>query len=159
MRCELPSSPTQVLIAGLLEIGGLIAMRIVPIARNVGTANVTEWAKLALSDLRARVLRVTRIRLDDQDRPFALEKVILVLERFPGLEGDSGTIADIGELALQYGLLLARTTERISLVPAPADVGAQLGLAMGADVLKLDRVVETADGIPVEWRTTFSRAQ
>jgi hypothetical protein len=32
-----------------------------------------------------------------------------------------------------------------------------LQIARGTDVLKLNRIVETADGEPVEWRVTFRK--
>ena len=131
--------------------------RIAQIARTVGTANVVEWAKLALAGLQAPVLRVTRLRHDDQDRPVALETVVLVLKHFPALEGDGGVIPDICELAQRYGLSLLRTAERVGIVPAAGDIALHLGIAVGTKVLKLDRVVETAGGVPIEWRVSFNR--
>ena len=131
--------------------------RIAQIARTVGTANVVEWAKLALAGLQAPVLRVTRLRHDDQDRPVALETVVLVLKHFPVLEGDGGVIPDICELAQRYGLSLLRTAERVGIVPAAGDIALHLGIAVGTKVLKLDRVVETAGGVPIEWRVSFNR--
>jgi DNA-binding GntR family transcriptional regulator len=131
--------------------------RIVEIERIVGTANVVKWARLALADLQAPVLRVKRLQHDDQDRPIALEIVVLVLARFPGLEGDGGAIPEIGELARRYSLSLSGTRERLSLAQATSDVALHLGTSVGADVLKRDRVVETADGEPLEWLVAFSR--
>jgi DNA-binding GntR family transcriptional regulator len=108
--------------------------RITEIERIVGTASVVEWARLALVDLQAPVLRVKRLQHDDQDRPVALEIVVLVLARFPGLEGDGGAIPEIGELAPRYGLSLSNTRERLSLAPATTDIALHLGTAVGADV-------------------------
>ena len=132
-------------------------VRIAQIARTVGTANVVEWAKLALADLQAPVLRVTRLRHDDQDRPVALETVVLVLEHFPGLEADGEIIPDICGLAKRYDLSLLRTAERVAVVPAAGDIALHLGIAAGTKVLKLERVVETAAGVPIEWRVSFNR--
>ena len=132
-------------------------VRIDQIARTIGTANVVEWAKLALADLQAPVLRVTRLRHDDQDRPLALETVVLVLEHFPGLEADGEIIPDVCGLAKRYDLSLLRTAERVAVVPAAADIALHLGIAAGTKVLKLERVVETAAGIPIEWRVSFNR--
>ena len=136
---------------------GIDVARITEIERIVGIPNVTEWARLALADLQAPILRVTRLHHDDQDRPLALEMVVLVLACFPGLEGDSGVIPEIGELARRYGLSLSGTRERLSLVQATSDIALHLGTAVGADVLKRDRVAETADGKPLEWLVAFSR--
>jgi DNA-binding GntR family transcriptional regulator len=136
---------------------GIDMARITEIDRIVGTANVVEWARLALADLQAPVLRVTRLQHDDQGHPVALEMVVLVLARFPGLERDGGVIPEIGELAPRYGLSLLSTRERLSLAPATSDIALHLGTAVGANVLKRDRVVETVDGEPLEWLVAFSR--
>ena len=128
------------------------------IAQTVGTANVAEWAKLVLSNLQAPVLRVTRLRHDDQARSVALEEVVLPLDRFPGLAPNGGDIPDIVELAQRHGLSLGRVTERISIVRATRDVASHLRITAGTDVMKLDRVTETADGRPIEWRVAFARA-
>ena len=119
---------------------------------------MAEWAKLVLSDLKAPVLRVTRLRHDDQARPVALEEVVLPLDRFPGLAPNGGGIPDIVELAQRHGLSLGRVTERISIVRATRDVASHLRITAGTDVMKLDRVTETADGRPIEWRVAFARA-
>ena len=132
-------------------------VRIDQIARTIGTANVVEWAKLALADLQAPVLRVTRLRHDDQDRPLALETVVLVLEHFPGLEADGEIIPDVCQLAKRYDLSLLRTAERVAVTPATGDIALHLGIAAGTKVLKLERVVETAAGVPIEWRVSFNR--
>ena len=128
------------------------------IAQTADSANVAEWAKLALNSSQALVLRVTRILFDSHDRPIALEEAVLPLERFPGLSPNGGgDIPDIIELAERYGLSLRRATERVSIVRATNDVALQLGVAVGTDVMKLDRVVETTDGEPVECRVTFRK--
>jgi DNA-binding GntR family transcriptional regulator len=45
----------------------------------------------------------------------------------------------------------------VSIVLATKDVAMHLGIPAGANVLKLDRVAETANGEPVEWRVTFRK--
>ena len=87
-------------------------------AQTAGIANIVEWAKLALSSPTARVLRVTRIVFDDNDRPIALEEAVLPLDRFPGLIADGGDIPDIIELGKRHGVSVARASERISIVSA-----------------------------------------
>ena len=128
------------------------------IAQNAGTANIVEWAKLALSSPHARVLRVTRILFDDKDRPIVLEEVVLPLERFPGLSANGGDdVPNIIELAQRHGISLGRATERISIVPAIKDIASHLRIAFGTDVMKLDRITETADGEPIEWRVAYRK--
>ena len=95
-----------------------------------------------------------RIRYAELTRPVALEVVVLPLDRFPGLTAD---VSDITELAQCYGLSLGRATEHVSMVSATNNVAAHLGIAVGANVMKLDRIVETADGVPIEWRVAYRR--
>ena len=79
-----------------------------------------------------------------------------MLDRFRGLHAN-GVVSDIAELAQRYGVSLGRTTDRVSIVPATREVAQHLGIAVGADVMKLDRIVETADGEPVEWRVAYRK--
>ena len=128
------------------------------IAQATGTANIVEWSKLSLSSLQAPVLRVTRILFDDNDRPIALEEAVLPLERLAGLSSNDGAdIPDIIELAQRLGISLGRAMERISIVPAIKDIASYLGIAAGTDVMKLDRLTETADGEPIEWRVGYRK--
>ena len=121
------------------------------ITQSTGIATVEEWAKLDLKVPNSRVLRVTRVR---RDGAVTLEEVILPLERFPGLIADG---SDITVLTQRYGLSLGRATERATIVPATREVAKHLGIGVGADVMKLDRIAETADGEPVEWRVAFRK--
>jgi DNA-binding GntR family transcriptional regulator len=81
----------------------------------------------------------------------------LALERFPSLAANGADVPDITELAQRHGLALGRATERVSIVRATKDVATHLPIAPGTDVLKLNRIVVTADGDPVEWRVTFRK--
>jgi DNA-binding GntR family transcriptional regulator len=119
------------------------------------TANGIERTILRLTSQQASVLGVTRIRLDKDDR-LAHEEIVLALDRFPGLAPNDGDIPDIAELAQRHGLSLGRATERVSTVPANNDIALHLGIAEWTDVLRLDRVTETADGSPLEWRVAFA---
>ena len=103
------------------------------------------------------MLRVTRLRYDGTDQPLALEEVVLPLDRFSGLTPNGGDIPDIVELAQRYGLSLGHAAERISIIQASTDVALHLGIAVGANVMKSDRIAETTDGEPLEWRVSFKR--
>jgi GntR family transcriptional regulator len=127
------------------------------ITQNTSTATIEEWAKLDLNVPNSRVLRVTRIQQDDNKRPIAFEEAVLALERFPGLVANGGDVPDIVELAQRHGLSLGRATERLSIVHATKDVASRLQIGAGTDVLKLNRIVATVDGEPVEWRVTFRK--
>ena len=124
------------------------------ITQNTDMANAVERTKLALTVPHSCVLRLMRIRYDAPGCPAALEVVVLPLDRFPGLTAD---VSDITELAQCYGLTLGRAAERISIVQATSAVAQHLGIAAGANVLKLDRVIETADGEPIEWRVAYRK--
>jgi DNA-binding GntR family transcriptional regulator len=121
-----------------------------------GSANATEREKLALHSPQASVLRVTCVRYD-AGFPLLFEEVILPLDRFPGLTASSGDVPEISELSQRHGLSLGRVTELISIVPGTKDVAMHLGIAAGTDVMKMDRITETADGQPIEWRVAFAR--
>jgi|SoiMethySBSTD1v2_1073268.scaffolds.fasta_scaffold290011_2 DNA-binding GntR family transcriptional regulator len=127
------------------------------VTQSTGIPTIEEWAKLDLDAPNSRVLRLTRVRYDDNNHPVAAEEVVLALERFDGLAVDAGDVPDIVELAQRHGLSLGHASERLVIVHASRDVASHLGIAPGTDVLKLNRIVETADGDPVEWRVTFRK--
>ena len=81
----------------------------------------------------------------------------MALERFRGLAANGGDVPDIVELAQRHGLSLGHASERVAIVDATRDVASHLQLAPGANVLKSNRIVETADGDPVEWLVTFRK--
>lgn len=130
-------------------------MNVVLIAQTAGTANTLERTKLALIDARAPVLRVVRIRRDANDRPLVYEEVVLPLDRLPDMARDDDVTFDIFELAQRHALSLGRVTERISSVRATGDIALHLAIAPTTDVVKLDRVIETIDGQPIEWCVAF----
>jgi len=127
------------------------------IRQTSGTATLEEWAKLALNAPNSHVLRLTRVRHNGDDSPLAVEEVVLALERFRGLAANGGDVPDIVELAQRHGLSLGHASERVAIVDATRDVASHLQLAPGANVLKSNRIVETADGDPVEWLVTFRK--
>jgi GntR family transcriptional regulator len=131
---------------------------VVSTSQTADTANLVEWAKLALTSPQAQVLRVTRTLHDASGCSIAFEEVVLVLDEFPGLTANGGDVPDIIELAQCYGVMLGRASERMSIVRASKDVAMHLGIAAGSDVLKLDRIAETVDGKPVEWRVAFRKS-
>jgi DNA-binding GntR family transcriptional regulator len=124
------------------------------ISQTIGTATLTEWAKLALGDATTQVLRVARVR---QDKAFGrlFERIVLRLDKFPGLtHGD--TVPELADLAERFGLQIERVSERITLVEAPGDVVGHLGIAARTGVVKLERITETSDGQPIEWRIAYA---
>ena len=130
----------------------------VSITQTAEMANLVERAKLALCSSQARVLRVTRVRYDaPYHPPVALEEVVLALDRFSGLVPNGGDLPDIIELAPRYGLSLGRATEWVSVIQATKAMALHLGITTGSNVLRLERIAETVDGAPLEWRVAFKK--
>jgi GntR family transcriptional regulator len=94
------------------------------------------------------IWRIQRVRFDG-DNPFMHEQVSLPADLFPNLNESTNRIAF---LAHQYGLLLGKAEERITIGDASQEVAAALRIPEDSPVLVLDRVVFTIDGRPVEWR-------
>jgi GntR family transcriptional regulator len=115
------------------------------------TAGDQECRRLGLS-AGATVYRIQRLwRIRGQN--VMLEQATLPAALFPGLLERGDVHEDISILAREYGILLGRAEERISVDVPSAAVAATLGVAPGAHVMTLDRVVCMLDGSPVEWRT------
>jgi GntR family transcriptional regulator len=103
----------------------------------------------------ARVIRIKRTRTRD-GAPFIAETITLPEAMFPGLadrpEVDN-TLYDLFQK--KYGVLVMRTEDRLSAVAADADVAAQLGIAPGTPLLRVDRIAFGLDDVAVEWRVSL----
>lgn len=127
------------------------------IVEEVKTGEVAEWAVSDVECLRLhlskddRVYRLSRKRLH-QGRAYMIEDVSMPVALFPGLAGEQSSSPGLTELAGQYGVLLGKAEERVSVKDAPLGVAEALGIALGSPVLVLDRVVFALDGRPAEWR-------
>ncbi len=115
-----------------------------------GTANDTERVRLKLR-AEDSVYRVHRTR-SDQGQVFLVEDVSMPADLFPGLAEKQGGVSPTIALAQEYGILLGRAEERVGIGSASAAAAQALGVAAGAPVLLLDRVVMALDGRPIEWR-------
>ena len=98
-----------------------------------------------------RVCRIRRVRLRD-GKPYMLEDVAMPAALFPGLPENKAPSHRIVVLAQQYGLLLGRGEERITIGSASPEVAKTLRVEPATPLLNLDRLVCTLDGRPVEWR-------
>ena len=103
----------------------------------------------------ARVIRIKRTRTRD-GAPFIAETIALPEALFPGLadrpEVDN-TLYDLFQK--EYGVLVMRTDDRLSAAAADADVAAQLGIAPGTPLLRVDRIAFGLDDVAVEWRVSL----
>ena len=100
------------------------------------------------------VFRIHRIR-HHKGQVYLVEDASLPAALFPGLAQRSSVADRIIVLAQEYGLLLGKAAERVSLGQASATVAQTLGIAAGSPLMVLDRVVKTLDGRPIEWRMAY----
>lgn len=115
-----------------------------------GKVNELECLRLGLRPFDS-VYRIRRIRLH-KGRPFMVEEVSLPADLFPGLEMNDSPTQSIVVLALQYGILVAKADERVSVRAASPSVASALQVAQSSPVMVLDRVLMTLDGRSIEWR-------
>ena len=116
-----------------------------------GPATKAECTRLRLHP-DDRVCRIHRIR-HHKGQIFLVEDVTLPAALFPQLAQKKASVTDrIIVLAQEYGILLGKAEERVSLSGASPAVGQKLGVAAGSPVMVLDRVVLALDSRPIEWR-------
>lgn len=115
-----------------------------------GLANPAECGRLQLHP-DDRVWRIHRLRLH-KGEPFMVEEVTMPAALFPALDEEKDFPHRIVVLAQQFGILLGKGEERVSIGTASAATAEALGLEAGAPILVLDRLVLALDGRPVEWR-------
>jgi DNA-binding GntR family transcriptional regulator len=122
------------------------------IRRTIASASTTEQSRLQLED-RQLVLRLER-GPSGRDG-LILERAVLPLRRLPGFNPMTDPV-DLSAIAHRHGFVLGRAAERIKLLRSPSDIVLNIpGLDGALQVLKLDRVVFTADGAPLEWRISL----
>ena len=119
---------------------------------DVAEAAVTE-VECARLHLRTheRVHRIRRLRLSEGE-PYMIEEVAMPTALFPGLPESGALSHRIVILAQQFGILLGKGEERITIGSASPEVAKTLQVEPAAPVLVLDRLVCTLDGRPAEWR-------
>lgn len=120
----------------------------------VSKASAAERKKLQLGD-NANVIRISRVRTRDE-RPFIVEILVLPASRFAGLERQTlipNTLYDYFQK--QFGITVSRGDERISIAIAGRRDAKALGIAEGAPLLKLDRLMYDLDDNVVEWRVSL----
>jgi GntR family transcriptional regulator len=115
-----------------------------------GSANAAECTRLRLRR-DDKVWRIQRVRLH-KGEPFMVEDVVVPVALFPDLGEQKELPSRIVVLAQQYGILLGKGDERVSIGAASAPVAEALRLKTGAPILTLDRLVYDLSGRAVEWR-------
>lgn len=112
-----------------------------------------ERARLTLSE-GEEVYRIRRVRFANS-QPLMLDETSMPARLFPELAQRGNLSPRIAVVAREYGLLLGHATERVSLAPATSAVASALRIVPNAPVMALDRVVNSLDGTPVEWRLGY----
>ena len=124
--------------------------RLVTCERRRGTAG--ECGRLALP-AGARVVHLQRVR-DLDGRPVILENIVVPARLFPGL-GDGDIPNELYQLYEEgFGVTIHRAVEQLRAVAAGSTEARHLGVAVKSPLLEVDRLAETLDGTPVEWRTS-----
>ncbi len=100
----------------------------------------------------ADVVTITRVR-HLNDKPAIFETIALPASRFSGLEREDDLPNELyGLYEKSYGVTIHRAKERLSAVAATDAEALALGLPTGSPLLEIDRIAETLEGTPVEWR-------
>ena len=125
--------------------------KVLSVEIRTATANELECTRLGLH-ADDTVYRIHRVR-QHRGHVFLVEDVTLPAALFPGLAASKAIADSIGVLAQEYGILLGKVEERISMGMPPAAVANTLLVAPDTPVMVLDRVVFMLDDHrPVEWR-------
>lgn len=88
-------------------------------------------------------------------RPLVLDEIVFAASQFPGftlaeLEEFHGSVYGFYETV--FGVRMIRAQERLKAVAADSVAAAHLKVAVGAPLLRIDRVALTYGDKPVEWR-------
>jgi GntR family transcriptional regulator len=115
-------------------------------------------AERALGLERGARVCVMRNVLTLSGTPVVLDDITIPVERFPGLDeaalsGRDGTIYGLYEA--RYRINVVRISERLSAVPAEADVAEILGVKARTPVLFIRRIAYTYHDSPVELRKSW----
>ncbi len=89
--------------------------------------------------------------------PLSYETSSVPLELFPMSIEEAWQLVPLPILAKRCGLFLGRGEERLSLKPADAELAEKLACAVGEQVFYYERLVETLDGRPAEWKRGHGR--
>jgi GntR family transcriptional regulator len=100
-----------------------------------------------------KVVRTRRLRTHD-GRPCRYDVACLAKERLAITDLKSVGDYLIVPLAQTRGVHLSRAVERVTVGEASPEVAGLLNIEVGSVVLRLDRVIHSADGQPIEWRVS-----
>ena len=103
-----------------------------------------------------RVVAIERVRTI-ADRICISERIVLPKALFPGIE-KRDLPNNLYELyRAEFGVSIARATERLKAVAATRREAKHLDVPAGTPLLAIDRTALAIDGAPVEWRVSLCR--
>jgi GntR family transcriptional regulator len=104
----------------------------------------------------ARVVAIERVRML-AERICIFERIVLPKALFPGIE-KRDLPNNLYELyRAEFGVSIARATERLKAVAATLREAKHLDVPVGTPLLAIDRTALAIDGAPVEWRVSLCR--
>jgi GntR family transcriptional regulator len=104
----------------------------------------------------ARVVAIERVRML-AERICIFERIVLPKALFPGIE-KRDLPNNLYELyRAEFGVSIARATERLKAVAATRREAKHLDVPVGTPLLAIDRTALAIDGAPVEWRVSLCR--
>ena len=118
------------------------------------TASLEEAERLQLSR-GEMVFEISQTRCSADGRPVAVDTVILPATLFTRDAVREGADHSILRLAKRAGVLLGTGEERVSLAQVDPATAKLLRTDAGTSVVRLDRIVNTIDGTPAEWRVAY----
>jgi GntR family transcriptional regulator len=101
-----------------------------------------------------RIFRIDHLCLHN-DEPFMVRRAVVPAALFPGLDRQAAVASRIRTLAQQYGVLIGKAEECISIAQASPEVADALRVAAGTPLMLLNRIAFALDGRPVEWRQAW----
>lgn len=132
-----------------LASGGRLSFEARVLECGLVSANASEADRLGLTT-GEQILRLKRL-VHVRGRPLMVEEIALSRRIFPSAS-DKLDDYDLAELSHQNGVLLGMGAEALTLTVADAVTAELLNVAVGANVLMLDRTIQTIEGQPAEWR-------
>jgi GntR family transcriptional regulator len=147
-----------------------ILFRFFKLTRNDGERRFPESRVLDVRVVRASPEACQRLRLAAAAKVIQIERLrslggvtciaegmVLPQNLFAGLEGRD-LPNNLYELyASEFGVTIARASERLKAIAAPPRVARHLGVTVGAPLLSVDRIAFGIGGEPVEWRVSICR--
>ena len=103
-----------------------------------------------------RIVAIERVRTI-ADKVCIVERIVLPRALFPGID-KRDLPNNLYELyRSEFGVSIARATERLKAVAAGRREAKHLDVAVGTPLLAIDRTALAIDGAPVEWRVSLCR--